>query len=328
MLARTFMVHVSPGWHLVRTLLFSIEQTCNYVSTRAPGASPDQPGAVFKAFDPMPGHFGNARSGVPSLNRTTGYGPTFRLRDRPLIAAFLPKIVDLAVYSSEEVLQALDATAMRLWEPSASDQADVEARWAGHTRLPILADNSATTVNKPDEERSLVMSPHALTMPTKRLAWIGDTYKALRLPLPPTPLFTDAIGIGDGSISHALCALGGAKVLDATTRQVKTTARLVAEQPGELTAEQVQKWKGCAVIPNTFRSALAKPQWAFLSKELENQIQASNLAGAQDEKVAVWDFLTPYVNDEAFEALQNITRSDEDPYAALTPVMRMFSGVD
>ncbi|KAK0520719.1 hypothetical protein OC834_006924 [Tilletia horrida] len=80
------------------------------------------------------GWFGDYRLAVHMLtefnNTHTPLHPpfTFRLRDRALIAAFLPAMVPFSEVTPSEQLRYMEATTMRLWEPAENELDEVQAR--------------------------------------------------------------------------------------------------------------------------------------------------------------------------------------------------------
>ncbi|KAE8229521.1 hypothetical protein CF326_g5508 [Tilletia indica] len=90
----------------------------------------------------LPGYFGEYRAAVPMVNSTTG-GPrgsrrisTFRLRDPPLLAAFLPVLAPLEKVPFDHRLRVMDATVIRLWEPVAEEHEAVrKVHTAGHISI-------------------------------------------------------------------------------------------------------------------------------------------------------------------------------------------------
>ncbi|KAK0521608.1 hypothetical protein OC842_006723 [Tilletia horrida] len=159
--ARTHLVHNSVFWHAVRVMLTNIETSCLSFSlyTKDPGGTIE---ALQGVGTMLKGWFGDYRLAVPMLtefnNTHTALQPplTFRLRDRALIAAFLPAIVPFSKVTASEQLRYMEATTMRLWEPAEDELEEVQARAQLRDKglIPIIDDAKLTATSSFKKKRT------------------------------------------------------------------------------------------------------------------------------------------------------------------------------
>ncbi|KAE8217674.1 hypothetical protein CF319_g8291 [Tilletia indica] len=184
-LARVYLVYQSRHWCRIRILLNSLEIAANFFGVRNAGEKVGAE-AVKGVPSAWPGHFGDYRSAVPMVTQLNEKGPkaglptpTFRLRDRALLAAWIPRVVGPPRQKRQMELRLAEATVFRLWEPTVTDYEEVilTSRKREHGRIALLPmDYSAKS--------KLVRDPDAVCLPSRSRVHLTQTANALHISLP------------------------------------------------------------------------------------------------------------------------------------------------
>ncbi|KAE8217004.1 hypothetical protein CF319_g8803, partial [Tilletia indica] len=337
-LARVYTVHSSAHWHRVRVILHALEMSCQQggittcpAELKAPqvpqaiGDTPQVPHEI-NLEDILVGYFGEYRTAVPMVNSTTGGrrdGPlgggrkgarkisTFRLRDRPLLAAFLPGLVPIDKVPFDHRLRVMDATVLRLWEPQADEH---QAVLGVHTpgRISILSPSVTARVAKRDtsgfvkgqpkgpplgevlsEPDALQLAPEAIQMPPARAAWFRDTLTALGYEASEeessTCLVTNDL-LGDDRLSDHMSLESSVGLFEHLFSQDGLKGSV--PHPG-LSEEMV---KALRLIPNHLKASLESPELVKLRSGMglkEGDQQAASFSVQLEPKWMIWECLGP-----------------------------------
>ncbi|KAE8238937.1 hypothetical protein A4X13_0g8317 [Tilletia indica] len=214
-LARVYTVHQSVHWHHVRTSMSALESGARFVGL---SSLEEEPFLSWGGTNPeWRGYFGQMRGSVPMMHRHSwdlDIPMTFRLRDRSLLAAWLPALAPLGHPKAERnaVLRVEEATVIRLWEPVAGDYADVlKASRSRPAGTIAMLDGLSTT--DPKDITDLVRAENAIALPERTRSHLKATADVLKLKLPTadgvphdfrgTPVFADwNAAQGDGWVDY------------------------------------------------------------------------------------------------------------------------------
>ncbi|KAE8227807.1 hypothetical protein CF326_g7283 [Tilletia indica] len=241
--------------------------------------------------------------------------PTFRLRDRSLLAPWILPLVPLQsdLYKHGQALQLMEATVLRLWEPSPQDYQEIKSRHSLRSTSPLVLLDS-TVSSSVDDLSGLRRDKSAVCLPSRSIKWITASAEALKISL-PSPEGVRSDFSGSPLLVDWLLNQGDAWIKFLFGSGVHGTRSLPL--PAGVEPALIQSLR---VVPNLFQKIISSTDanWASLSAYL----QGRNLVHIYEQKsFMLWEGLGPRIDYVSCLELEMLAGNDrfEIPFAPLPP---------